>query len=92
VLVRASRIDNLRTARQLTYTLRHDGGRLLLTIAGGLTPPRGGLVFSWPSAGKPGRASSNGRPMPWKNDKELRIHALPAVIAIEMAVDGKKLQ
>ena len=28
---------------------------------------------------------------PWEG-KELRVRALPAVIAIEMAVDGKKLQ
>ncbi len=93
VLGQGIEIDNLRTPYgNLTYTLRRDGRRLLLTIAGGLTPPPGGLIFSWPSNGKPARASLNGRLLQWENDKELRVHTLPAVIAIEIAVAGKKRQ
>jgi F5/8 type C domain len=93
VLGQGIEIDNLRTPYgKLTYTLRQNGSRLLLTIAGGLTPPPGGLIFSWSSTGKPARASLNGRLLQWENDKELRVHTLPAVIAIEMHVDGKKRQ
>lgn len=82
------RIENLRTQYgELSYALRRDGRRLVLTIAGGLTPPRGGLIFGWPYAGAPGPAFVNGRPVRWENGKELRIHSLPAVITVKAAPD-----
>ena len=50
-------VENLRTPYgELSYTLRRDGHRLMLTIAGGLTLPPGGLVFRWPYADAPGAA------------------------------------
>ena len=54
-------VENLRTPYgELSYRLRREGHRLTLTIAGGLTPPAGGLVFGWPYAGEPGPARING--------------------------------
>jgi hypothetical protein len=82
------RIEDLRTPYGgLSYTLRRDANRLDLKITGGLTPPRGGLVFEWPYANTPGRALVNGRPARWENGRTLRIHALPAAIAIDNAPD-----
>jgi hypothetical protein len=82
-------IENLRTPYgELSYTLRRDGRRIVLTVAGGLTPPPGGLVFGWPYAVAPGPASINGRASQWENGKELRIHTVPAVLTVEAAPDG----
>lgn len=78
------RIENLLTAHgKLSYTLRHDGPRLQLTISGRLTPPHGGLVFGWPYAEAPGSTFINGNPVQWEKGRELRIRSLPAVIAVE---------
>jgi hypothetical protein len=78
------RIENLRTPYgTVSYALRHDGSRLELKIEGGMAPPRGGLVFGWPYAGAPGPVFVNGHPARWEHGRELRILALPAVIAIE---------
>jgi len=77
-------IQNLRTPYgRLSYALRRDGRRLVLTVASGLTPPSGGLVFPWPYAGVPGRALMNGHPVRWEKGQQLRIHTLPAVITVE---------
>jgi hypothetical protein len=82
-------IEDLRTPYGgLSYTLRREGSRLELKITGGLTPPRGGVVFEWPYANTPGRALINGRPARWENGRTLRIHALPATITIESAPDA----
>jgi hypothetical protein len=84
-------IENLRTPYgELSYTLRRDGRRLVLTITSGLRPPRGGLVFGWPYAGAPGPASVNGRLAQWENGKELRIRTVPAVITVDAAPDGRQ--
>ena len=78
-----SGIRNLRTPYgELSYRVRRDGKRVVLTIEEGLRPPPGGLVFGWPYATPPGPASLNGRPIRWESGKELRIHSLPAVIEI----------
>jgi hypothetical protein len=83
-------IERLRTPYgELTYTLRRDGRRLVLRIAGGLRPPPGGLVLVWPYAGIPRPAFINGRPAQWENNKELRIRTLPAVIAVGAAPGGE---
>lgn len=77
-------IHGLRTpGGKLGYTLRRDGSRLILRIAGGLTPPAGGLVLPWPYAGAPSRATVNGRSVRWERGKELRIRALPAEVVVE---------
>lgn len=83
-------VENLHTPYgRLSYTLRREGQHVMLTIAGGLTPPRGGLVFSWPYAGEPGPARINDRHrLPWHN-RELRIHALPASAIIEAPAPEK---
>ncbi len=78
-------VENLRTPYgELGYTLRRDGNRLTLSIAGGITPPRGGLAFGWPYAGKPGPARfDEGRRLTGKH-RELRIRAVPASVVIEV--------
>ncbi len=82
-------IENLRTPYgKLSYGLRRDGRRLVLTVASGLTPPRGGLVFRWPDAGAPGRALINSHPLRWEKGRELRIRTVPAVITVEAASEG----
>ncbi len=84
-------IEKLRTPYgELSYALRREGRSVVLTIADGLTPPRGGLVFTWPYSGDPGRAVVNGHPMPWDTGKELRIRKLPAVIAVPVVPGGSE--
>ncbi|HZP94511.1 MAG TPA: hypothetical protein VFB20_16750 [Burkholderiales bacterium] len=82
-------IGNLRTPYgNLSYTLRRDRRRILLTIGGGLRSPRGGLIFPWPYTGVPGRTLVNGRPLKWENGKELRIGTTPAAIEVQAAAEG----
>lgn len=79
-------IERLRTPYgELSYALRRDGRRLLLTVGGELKPPQGGLVFAWPYGDAPGTAFLNGRSVPWESGRVLRIRTLPAEIAIEAA-------
>jgi hypothetical protein len=86
-----SGVRNLRTPYgELSYNLRRDGQRVVLTIEEGLRPPPGGLVFGWPYAAPPGPAVLNGRPIRWENGRELRIRKLPAVI--EITVPGEASQ
>jgi hypothetical protein len=81
-------IGNLRTPYgRLTYTLRKEEQRLVLTIAGTLEPPAGGLVFEWPYAGAPGDATVNGVRAQWENNQELRIRTLPAAVIMDGAPD-----
>jgi hypothetical protein len=81
-------IDDLRTPYgNLSYALRQDGQRLLLTIAGGLSLPTGGLIYGWPYATDPGRATINGQSAQWEQGNELRIRALPAAITMELTGD-----
>jgi len=81
-------IKNLRTPYgKLTYRLRRDERHTLLKIDGGLAPPPGGLIFTWPSEGSPGNAFMNSRPIEWEKGNQLRIRALPAVITIETTRD-----
>jgi hypothetical protein len=75
-------VENLRTPYGLlSYTLQSRGGRLRLTVAAGLRPPPGGLVFAWPAAEPPGPARLNGQPVRWQG-AELRIHQLPAELVV----------
>lgn len=79
-------IGNLRTPHgKLTYTLRQEERQLVLTIAGTLTPPRGGLVFEWPYVGVPGKVAINGARAQWNSNRELRIRTLPAVVVMDAA-------
>lgn len=77
-------IRDLRTpSGKLGYSLRREGDALTLEVAEGLELPKGGLVLPWPYAGKPGTATIDGEPEAWQ-DGELRIHALPAKIEIDI--------
>jgi hypothetical protein len=76
-------IKELRTPYgKLSYSLRRDGERVLLKIAGAVTPPPGGLIFMWPYETAPGNVSIDGRFARWENGTQLRIRTLPATIAI----------
>ena len=83
-------VENLRTPYgSLSYTLRREGQRVLLEVAGGLTLPRGGLVFGWPYPDGPGSARTReGDRLSWDN-RELRIRALPASIFIDAPASGE---
>ena len=82
-------IRNLRTPYgTLSYALRREPRHVVLSVAGGPTPPPGGLVFAWPYASQPGAALVNGRTASWSAARELHIYALPAVITVEGIADG----
>ncbi|WP_430542908.1 discoidin domain-containing protein [Xanthomonas sacchari] len=77
-------IEQLRTPQgPLSYQLRRQKNRLLLNIPEGLRMPSGGLVLPWPYPGEPGRTLVNGETAQWEHS-ELRIHALPADVQIEV--------
>jgi hypothetical protein len=77
-------VENLRTPfGKLSYGLRYDRQRVLLTIDSGLTPPAGGLVFGWPYAGQPGPARISDGDRPSWQSRELRIRAVPAAMVVE---------
>jgi hypothetical protein len=76
-------IRGLRTPNgKLDYSLRRVDGKLELQVGEGLKLPAGGLVLPWPYGSAPGKATVNGKPIPWKED-ELRILSLPAKVSIE---------
>jgi hypothetical protein len=84
-------IEKLRTPYgELSYALRREERRIVLTIEGGLTPPPGGLVFGWPYAGEPGPAIVNGHPLPWDHETQLHIRELPAVITVQVGPADNK--
>ena len=65
----------------LSYTLHSQGHNLTLTIAAGLQPPPGGLVFVWPGELPPGPTRLNGQRVHW-HGAELRIRQLPAEVSV----------
>lgn len=68
----------------LSYSLRGEGGTLLLEVDAGLELPSGGLVLPWPrELGAPGAATIDGMPASW-DDGELRIQRLPARVGIAL--------
>ncbi|WP_417473377.1 discoidin domain-containing protein [Luteimonas mephitis] len=83
-------IHGLRTSQgTLGYSLRRDGNQLRLDIDADTGLPTGGLVFSWPYSGKPGKATVNGEPVRWQGQESgftpaLRIHAVPAKLTIQV--------
>ncbi len=76
-------VKDLRTPYgRLSYSLKTDGGRVVLDIAGSHVPP-GGLVFVWPNTQPPPRdVRVNGKDASWQGT-ELRIHELPATVVIK---------
>jgi hypothetical protein len=75
-------IERLRTPwGALSYSLREEGGQLVLRIPAGQAMPPGGLVLPWPYPGNPpGMASLNGKPVNWRAG-EIVIRSLPAVLS-----------
>lgn len=81
-------IEGLRTPYgRLGFSLRREGGQLLLEAREGLVLPEGGLVLPWPYDGEPGGARINGEPAAWE-DGELRIRTLPAKVEIAIPAGG----
>ncbi|HTX52545.1 MAG TPA: discoidin domain-containing protein, partial [Candidatus Baltobacteraceae bacterium] len=78
-------IRNLQTPYgALSWTARREHGRLVLTIAPGLTPPPGGVVFRWPYPNPPGRTAIDGHPAQWEIGGELRMRSIPATVTIDI--------
>jgi len=76
-------IERLRTPwGTLSYSLREQGGQLVLHIPADQAMPPGGLVLPWPYPGKAvGAASLNGKQVNWHDD-EIVIHGLPATLSV----------
>ena len=84
-------IERLRTPwGVLSYTLREEGGKLVLRIPAGQGMPPGGLVLPWPYPGKQlGMAYLNGKSVNWRAG-EIVIHSLPAVLNIPRPGTGTR--
>ena len=81
-------IANLRTPYgTLSYALKQEAGRLMLTIPGGAPTPPGGLVFLWPYPEAPGHATIDGHPAAWENGNELHIRRRPAATETRISVE-----
>jgi hypothetical protein len=75
-------VRNLRTPYGLlSYSLRKERGRTVLTLAAGSRPP-GHFVFVWPWKDPPRATLVNGRAARWQGN-ELRIDELPARVVVE---------
>jgi F5/8 type C domain len=76
-------VKDLRTPYgRLSYSLRNDGGRVVLQVDGSRVPP-GGFVFVWPGQQAPPRdVRINGKPASW-NGTQLRVDELPARVVIQ---------
>jgi hypothetical protein len=76
-------VKDLRTPYgRVSYSLKNDGGRVVLQVAGSHVPP-GGFVFVWPGNEAPPRdVRVNGKPAQWRAT-ELRIDELPARVVIK---------
>jgi hypothetical protein len=75
-------VRNLRTPYGLlSYSLRKERGRTVLTLAAGSRPP-GHFVFVWPWEDPPRATLVNGRAARWQGN-ELRIDELPARVVVE---------
>ncbi len=76
-------LEHLRTPYgELSYTLKRDGQRLVLSVGPSGVPP-GGIVLRWPYPGKPGATSVNGAKAEWRGG-ELLLRAAPAEVAVQL--------
>jgi hypothetical protein len=75
-------VKDLRTPYGLLrYSLRTEGGGVVLDVAGGRAPP-GGFVLVWPGKQRPPDDTRiNGKAVRW-DGAELRFHELPAKVVI----------
>jgi hypothetical protein len=67
---------------RLSYSLRREGGRVVLRLPDGPALPPGGFAFVWPGDKPPRFARVNGKAVEWKGT-ELRIGKLPATVVVE---------
>jgi hypothetical protein len=76
-------VKGLRTRNGLlSYSLKRDGGNLVLKLAGGAQVPPGGFVLVWPGRQPPPATTRvNGKPARWEG-KELRFRDVPATVVI----------
>jgi hypothetical protein len=66
----------------LSYSLRKDGGRVVLRVASTAQAPPGGFVLVWPGPGSPpANARINGQAAQWQG-RELRFRDVPATVVI----------
>jgi hypothetical protein len=76
-------VKNMSTAQgPLSYTLTPSGSGILLELAGGLSPPRGGVRLAWPLAGPLPRARHGGAELPWTG-RELVLPRGPATVQFD---------
>lgn len=83
-------IEHLRTPYgELSYELRRDdNGKLTLRLrAEGELPP-GGFVLPWPYPGTPGKATSQGRDLPWQGS-ELVIRNSAVTVVMDASRAGR---
>ena len=75
-------VKNMSTAQgPLSYALRPSGSGILLELAGGLSPPRGGVRLAWPLPGALPRARHDGAELPWTG-RELVLPGGPATVQL----------
>jgi hypothetical protein len=76
-------VKGLRTPYGIvSYSLKREGGKLVLQVTGRSRVPPGGLVLVWPGKQSPPRDTRvNGRAAQW-DGSELRFHELPAKVVI----------
>jgi hypothetical protein len=76
-------VKNLPTpGATLSYSLRKDGGRVVLRVASTAQAPPGGFVLVWPGPGSPpANARINGQAAQWQG-RELRFRDVPATVVI----------
>ena len=76
-------VKGLRTpGGPLSYSLKRDGGNLILQVAGGARVPPGGFVLVWPGRQPPPATTRvNGKPARWEG-RELRFRDAPATVVI----------
>ena len=65
----------------LRYSLKKEGGRVVLRVAGPARVPPGGFVLVWPGPAPPRDARVNGRAAQWRGT-ELPFHELPAEVIV----------
>ena len=77
-------VKDLRTPYGLLgYSLKKEGGSVILQVAGGSRVPPGGLAFVWPGKHPPPPdARVNGKAALW-HGSELRFHELPAKVVVK---------
>jgi hypothetical protein len=77
----------------LGYSMKQQGGSIVMQLDAGVALPPGGIVLREPGAGwSLRRTTVNGKPARWRRNgglRELRVQALPALITIERPTNKK---